>query len=67
MFRYLLHAGASLTDTDINGLTAWDYARFGAAKGFRRFVRREYQRILGRAPGRIGDARNFRDEWGNEA
>jgi hypothetical protein len=52
MFRTLVKTGARLDATDVNGMTAWDYARFGAARGFREFVRREYQRILGRAPSR---------------
>jgi hypothetical protein len=52
MFRYLVKAGASLANTDANGATAWDYARSSASKGFKRFVKREYQRILGRVPGR---------------
>jgi ankyrin repeat protein len=49
MFRALVRAGAQLDARDINGLTAWDYAKLGAARGFRAFVRAEYQRIMGSA------------------
>ena len=52
MFRYLVEAGASLTATDRTGMTAWDYARAGAARSFRKFVQREYRRIVGRVPSR---------------
>src|SRR5947207_12100008 len=52
MFRYLVTAGASLTQVDLQGATALDYARKGASRSFRAFVRREYQHILGRASGR---------------
>ena len=44
MFRYLIQAGASLDAKDLNGLTALDYAGFGASRSFRAFIRREYQR-----------------------
>jgi hypothetical protein len=50
IFRYLVEAGGSLTQTDAYGATALDHARNGASRGFRSFVRREYQRRLGRAP-----------------
>jgi hypothetical protein len=52
MFRYLIAVGAALDARDKDNLTAWDYARDGASKTFRAFVRREYQRIIGRTPNR---------------
>jgi hypothetical protein len=52
MFRMLVQAGARLDAVDMDGMSAWQYARIGATRGFRAFVRREYQRLLGRAPGR---------------
>lgn len=52
MFRYLIKAGATLDARDKDNSTAWDYARDGASKSFRAFVKREYQRIIGKPPSR---------------
>lgn len=52
MFRHLIAAGAALDARDKDNLTVWDYARDGASKSFRAFVKREYQRMVGRTPNR---------------
>jgi hypothetical protein len=52
MFRWLVRAGASLELTNKEGLVAWHYAAVGSCRSFRRFVRSEYKRLLGRVPSR---------------
>ena len=52
MFRYLIEAGAALDAKDKDNLTVWDYARDGASRSFRAFIKREYQRIVGKPPNR---------------
>ncbi|MDH0863923.1 ankyrin repeat domain-containing protein [Mitsuaria sp. GD03876] len=43
MFRLLVRAGADLEATDFAGMTALDYAKFGAITVFLRFVEHEYR------------------------
>jgi ankyrin repeat protein len=53
MFRALLRAGAKLDAVDSSGASAWHYAFTGATRPFRKFVRWEYRRIMGKNPNRF--------------